>query len=124
MKEFKVYRCNKCKKIMIEVQGSPCPTMCCGEEMVLLKANTTDGAAEKHVPVVTRDGDKVIVNVGTVDHPMLEEHFIQWVAVETEKGSQIKYLKAGEKPEAVFDLAGEKLVAVYEYCNLHGLWKA
>ena len=120
--EFKVYRCNKCKKIMIEVQGSPCPTMCCGEEMVLLKANTTDGAAEKHVPVVTREGDKVIVNVGSVDHPMLEELYIQFVVLETASDIQVKYLIPGEAPHAEF-LTAEAPVAVYEYCNLHGLWK-
>jgi superoxide reductase len=122
MKEFKVYRCNKCKKMHIEVQGSPCPTMCCGEEMVLLKANTTDGAAEKHVPVVTVDGQKVIVNVGSVDHPMLEEHYIQFVALETAGGIQVKYLNPGEAPHEEF-LTAEAPVAVYEYCNLHGLWK-
>ena len=122
MKEFKVYRCNKCKKIHIEVQGSPCPTMCCGEEMVLLKANTTDGAAEKHVPVAAVEGQKVIVNVGSVDHPMLEEHYIQFVALETASGIEVKYLNPGEAPHAEF-VTEEAPAAVYEYCNLHGLWK-
>ena len=123
MKEFKVYRCNKCKKIHIEVQGSPCPTMCCGEEMVLLKANTTDAATEKHVPAVTVDGQKVSVVVGSVEHPMLEEHYIQFVALETASGIQVKYLNPGEAPKAEF-ITAEAPVAVYEYCNLHGLWKA
>lgn len=120
--EFKVYRCNKCKKMVIEVQGSGCPTMCCGEEMVLLKANTTDGAAEKHVPEVKVEGQKVIVNVGSVDHPMLEEHYIMFVVLETASGIQVKYLKPGEAPHAEF-ITEEAPVAVYEYCNLHGLWK-
>ena len=79
---------------------------------------------KKHVPVVEQDGDTVKVTVGSVEHPMLEEHFIQWVCLETENGSQIKYLKPGAKPEAVFTLNDDRLVAVYEYCNLHGLWKA
>ena len=93
--------------------------------MTELKGNTSDGATEKHVPVVSVDGDKVTVKVGSVDHPMLEEHFIQWIVLETTKGFQKKNLKPGEKPEATFALTdGEKAVAAYEYCNLHGLWKA
>ena len=122
MKEFKVYRCNKCKKLVIEVQGSACPTMCCGVEMVLLTANTTDGAAEKHVPVVTVDGNRVIANVGEVNHPMLAEHYIQFIALETENGVQVKYLNPEEAPHAEF-ITEEPAKAVYEYCNLHGLWK-
>ena len=116
--------CEHCGNIIAMVKDSGVPVMCCGQKMTELVPNTVDAAQEKHVPVFEQDGDKVVVKVGSVEHPMLEEHFIQWVAVETEGGSQIKYLKAGEKPEAVLDLAGEKLVAVYEYCNLHGLWKA
>ena len=86
---------------------------------------TTDGAVEKHVPVVNVEGNQVRVQVGSVEHPMLEEHYIQFIAIETQQGSQIKYLKPGEKPQAVFALAeGDQLVAAYEYCNLHGLWKA
>ncbi|MBR4457326.1 MAG: desulfoferrodoxin Dfx [Solobacterium sp.] len=123
MKEFKVYRCTKCGKIHVEVNGSACPTMCCGQEMVLLKANTTDGAAEKHVPSVTRDGQKVIVNVGSVDHPMLPEHYIMFVALETASGISLKYLNPGEAPHAEF-LTEDDAKAVYEFCNLHGLWKA
>jgi superoxide reductase len=123
MKEFKVYRCNKCKKLMIEVQGSACPTMCCGEEMVLLKANTTDAAQEKHVPAVKVEGNRVIVNVGSVDHPMLAEHYIQFIALETASAVQVKYLEPGQAPHAEF-LSEEAPIAVYEYCNLHGLWKA
>lgn len=121
---MKFYVCEHCGNKITFVESKGVPVMCCGQKMTELVPNTVDAAQEKHVPVVEQDGDKVVVKVGSVEHPMVEEHFIQWVAVETEKGSQIKYLKAGEKPEAVFDLAGEKLVAVYEYCNLHGLWKA
>lgn len=122
---MKFYKCMKCKKIMFEVQGSPCEMLqCCGEPMKLLKAGETDGAAEKHVPVVEASGRTVKVAVGSVEHPMQEEHFIQFVAIETNKGAQIKYLKPAEKPAAEFVLAdGEELVAAYEYCNLHGLWK-
>ena len=122
MKELKVYRCNKCKKMVVELQGSACPTLCCGEEMELLTANTTDAATEKHVPVVTREGSKLTVNVGSVDHPMTEEHYIQFIALETDKGFRIAYLNPGDEPKADF-YAEEKAIAVYEYCNLHGLWK-
>jgi superoxide reductase len=86
---------------------------------------TSDGAAEKHVPVFNVAGNKVTVNVGSVEHPMVEEHFIEWIAIETKKGSQRKFLKAGEKPCAEFILTDDDaVIAVYAYCNLHGLWKA
>ena len=121
---MKFYKCEHCGNIVTFVENKGVPVMCCGQKMTELEAGVTDAAQEKHVPVVKKDGDIVTVSVGSVEHPMLEEHFIQWVCLETDKGSQIKYLNAGEKPEAVFSLNGEKLVAVYEYCNLHGLWKA
>ncbi len=93
--------------------------------LVELVPNTTDAAGEKHVPVITADGNMVKVAVGSVAHPMLDAHFITFIVLETTQGYQKKDLKPGEKPEAVFALAdGEKAVAAYEYCNLHGLWKA
>ena len=91
-----------------------------GEE---LTANTTDGAHEKHVPVIEQNGNTVTVKVGSVEHPSLSEHYIEWILLETEQGFQIHYLKPGMKPEAIF-LTTEKVIAAYEYCNLHGLWKA
>lgn len=91
-----------------------------GEEM---KANTTDGAYEKHVPVIEQDGDTVTVKVGSVEHPSLPAHYIEWILLETEQGFQIHYLKPEMKPEAVFKV-NEAVVAAYEYCNLHGLWVA
>ena len=121
---MKFYVCEHCRNKITFVEDKGVPVMCCGQKMTELVPNTVDAAQEKHVPVVEQDGDRVAVKVGSVEHPMLDVHYIQWIAVETDKGSQIKYLKPDEKPEAVFDLAGEKLVAVYEYCNLHGLWKA
>ena len=120
--QMKILRCNKCKKMFVMVHEHGCPTICCGEPMEELTANTTDGAAEKHVPVVTVEGNKVIVNVGDVDHPMLEAHYIEFIAVETESGFQLKYLQPGEKPHAEF-LSEEPVKAAYEFCNLHGLWK-
>ena len=98
--------------------------MCCGEKMQEIVPGSVDAAAEKHVPVIKTEGQKVTVSVGSVAHPMQEEHYITFVCLETENGHQIKYLKPGTKPEAEFTLNNDKLVAVYEYCNLHGLWKA
>ncbi|MBQ9871956.1 MAG: desulfoferrodoxin [Eubacterium sp.] len=91
-----------------------------GEELI---PNTTDAANEKHVPVIETSGSEVTVTVGSVEHPMMEAHFIQWIIIETATGYQKKVLKPGEKPVAVFQSA-EPVIAAYEYCNLHGLWKA
>lgn len=122
---MKFYRCEHCGNIITFVHSAGVPVMCCGQKMTELVPGTTDGAAEKHVPVVEVQGSTVQVKVGSVEHPMLPEHFIQFIAIETKQGSQIKYLQPGEKPQASFVLAdGDQLVAVYEYCNLHGLWKA
>ena len=85
--------------------------------------NTTDAAGEKHVPVITVNGDEVHVAVGSIEHPSLPEHYIEWIVLLTETGMQMKWLKPGDKPEAVFKIT-DKPVAAYEYCNLHGLWKA
>ena len=99
--------------------------MCCGEKMQELVANTTDAAVEKHVPVVTVDGQKVTVTVGAAEHPMTPEHYIQWIALATTQGNQRKELKPGQKPQAEFMVCqGDEVEAVYAYCNLHGLWKA
>ena len=91
-----------------------------GEE---LTANTTDGAHEKHVPVITVNGNEVTVAVGSVEHPSLPEHYIEWIVLVTEAGFQIHYLKTGQTPTATFRVT-EPVVAAYEYCNLHGLWKS
>ena len=92
--------------------------------MVELVPNTQDGAHEKHIPVVEIDGNIVTVKVGEVEHPMLDAHYIEWIAIQTNKGNQRKQLKPGEKPVAQFALLpGEELIAALEYCNLHGLYK-
>ena len=123
--EFKLYRCAHCGNIAFKAVDKGVPLFCCGQKMEELVPNTTDGALEKHVPVVGVEGNVVNVKVGSVEHPMLAEHYIEFIAIETTSGSQIKYLKPGEKPQASFVLAeGEQFVAAYEYCNLHGLWKA
>ena len=118
---FKI--CRQCGNLVEVVREGSCAITCCGKEMQTLKPNTTDAAGEKHVPAVTVADGKVSVKVGSVTHPMLPEHFIQFVELETENGVQRKNLKPGEAPEAEFLLNGEKPVAVYEFCNLHGLWK-
>ena len=121
---MKFYQCSHCKNIITYVDNKGVPVMCCGEKMQELVPGTVDAALEKHVPVVEKDGNKVSVKVGSVTHPMLEEHYIVFIAIETKNGSQIKYLKPGEEPAAEFVLAdGDEFVAAYEYCNLHGLWK-
>ena len=123
MKKFFV--CKHCGNMIGLLHDAGIPMMCCGEKMVELVPNTTDAAQEKHVPVATVEGNKVVVNVGSVDHPMLDEHWIQWVYLETDKGGHRKVLNPGEKPNVVFALTeDEKPLAVYEYCNLHGLWVA
>lgn len=123
--EVKFYVCKKCGKIIAVLKGSPCPTMCCGEAMQEVIANTTDAAQEKHVPVYEVKGNIVEVNVGSIDHPMTEEHYIEWVLLQTKQGNQRKALKPNNAPKVSFALVeGDEVVSVYAYCNLHGLWKA
>ena len=118
---FKI--CRHCGNMVGVLQDSGVPMVCCGEPMKALNPNTVEASGEKHVPVVRVEGSQVTVDVGSVTHPMLPEHFIQWVAVETDKGMHRRNLQAGEGPKATFQLGEEKPLAVYAYCNLHGLWK-
>ncbi len=120
------YRCDGCGNFVTFLgEKTACTPKCCGSTMTELVPNTTDAAQEKHVPVVAVEGNIVTVCVGSVAHPMLEEHSIQFVILETTAGYQKRDLAPGQEPKAVFALAeGEKAVAAYEYCNLHGLWKA
>ena len=122
---MRFFKCLHCGNIITFLKDAGVPVMCCGEKMKELKAGTTDGALEKHVPVVTIEGSKVTVVVGEVEHPMLEEHYIEWIILETNKGFHKYDLKPGERPRGEFLLGeGEEVVAAYEYCNLHGLWKS
>ncbi len=122
---LKFYKCEHCGNVAVKVYDKKVPLMCCGEKMVELTANTTDAATEKHVPVVAVDGAKVDVVVGEVEHPMTEEHLITMIVLETKKGFQVAELTAEDAPKASFAVAeGDEAVAVYEYCNLHGLWVA
>lgn len=123
--EQKFYICEHCGNIIAKVKDVGVPVMCCGQKMKELVPGTTDGAAEKHVPVYTVEGNVVAVTVGSAEHPMLDEHSIEWVFVQTREGCQYKKLNPGSRPVARFALAeGDELEGVYAYCNLHGLWKA
>ena len=122
---MKYYVCEVCGNIVEKVKDSKVPVMCCGSKMREIVPGEKDAAVEKHVPAVYEDGKTVTVNVGSVDHPMAPEHYIEWVSLETKEGSQRKYLTPGNDPKVTFTLAeSDELVAVYAYCNLHGLWKA
>lgn len=119
---MKFYICRHCKNLVEMVHDAGVPVVCCGEKMEELVPNTVEASGEKHLPVVTVSDGTVHVNVGSVNHPMEEAHSIQWICLETEHGSQHRTLQPGEAPEATFALGNEKPVAVYAYCNLHGLW--
>lgn len=113
------------KSVIMLIGGKGSDISCDGKPMNFLTANSTDAAQEKHVPQVTVDGKKISVKVGSVAHPMTEPHLIQWIYLQTKRGGQYVHLSASDKPEAEFVVAdGDEPVAVYEFCNLHGLWKA
>lgn len=118
------YVCQHCGNVVAFVHNAGVPIVCCGEKMHKIEPNTMDAAQEKHVPVVTVEGNKVTVCAGSVAHPMVEDHYIQWIALQTKQGNQWKELKPGAEPKACFMLCeGDQVLDVYAYCNLHGLWK-
>ena len=120
---MKFYKCAVCGNIITKVKDSSVPVVCCGKPMGELVAGSVEASTEKHIPTYTTDGSKVFVLVGEVEHPMQPEHFIEWIAIETTSGSQIKHLNPGQAPAASFCMGrDDKLIAVYAYCNLHGLW--
>ena len=123
MKEAKFYVCETCGNLVGMINESGVKMMCCGKKMTEIVPDTVEASKEKHIPVATVEGNTVKVNVGSVDHPMTEEHLIEWVYLQTCRGGQRKCLKAGDAPMVTFSLCDEKPVAVYAYCNLHGLWK-
>ena len=113
-----------CGNIVAVVKDSGVPVVCCGEPMKEIKAGEMDAAVEKHVPVYEVAGNIVNVTVGEVEHPMIPEHYIEWISIHTRQGNQRKELKPGEAPKVSFALCeGDEVIAVYAYCNLHGLWK-
>lgn len=120
---IRFYRCNHCGNIIVKMVDSRVPVVCCGERMEELTANTVEASTEKHIPVAKMmDGNQLKVTVGSIEHPTLPEHHIVFIFLETERGGMFCYPK--EKPEALFCLGNDKPIAVYEYCNIHGLWKA
>lgn len=123
MNDARFFVCKHCGNQIQVIHDAGVPMFCCGEKMTELIPNTVDAAGEKHLPVVTAADGTVTVSVGAVAHPMVDIHYIQWVYLQTENGGQRKELHPGDAPEVRFVLGDDKPVAVYAYCNLHGLWK-
>ena len=118
------YFCPTCGKLVSAIKDTRSPLMCCGEWMRELFPNTAQAAREKHMPVYTQAGATVTVRVASAEHPMVAEHFIEWICLKTARGGQLKHLAPGDAPSAVFTLTEEdRPEAVYAYCNTHGLWK-
>lgn len=122
--ELKFYTCKNCGNLVV-MAGGGTSVECCGEALKELVPGTTEGAAEKHLPVYRVEGNRVSVSVGSVEHPMTQEHSIKWVALQTKQGGQFKVLRPGWAPAASFALCdADEVEAAYAYCDLHGLWKA
>ncbi|MBQ0065737.1 MAG: desulfoferrodoxin [Firmicutes bacterium] len=122
---MKIYRCNVCGNILLKIKDSGVNPSCCGQNMELLRVQTSDGALEKHVPIVEIEPKRVCVKVGSAAHPMVENHYIEWILLETDEGYQLKYLKPGMEPRVKFKIRkDEQVIAVYAYCNIHGLYQA
>ena len=121
----KFLKCSICGQIIAMVKETSIPVMCCGRAMDELIAGTVDASKEKHVPQYTVENGVVKVNIGSIEHPMTNEHYIEWVSLQTVKGNQRKSLKPTSKPYVEFFIeTGDKVEAVYAYCNLHGLWRS
>ena len=123
MKNEKFYICRTCGNLVNVINASGVPMMCCGKPMEALEPNTVEASGEKHIPAVTVEEGAVHVTIGSVEHPMVDVHYIEWVYLQTENGGQRINLKPNQEPKVTFLLGSEKPVAVYAYCNLHGLWK-
>jgi superoxide reductase len=121
--KLQIYKCAVCGNIAEMVHSGAGQMVCCGQPMTLFKENTTDAAKEKHVPVIERTAEGLKVKVGSVPHPMDQNHYIEWIEVIADGKAYRQFLNPGESPEASFAIKAEKVIA-REYCNLHGLWKA
>jgi superoxide reductase len=119
----KFYQCLTCGRIIEIINDSNSKLLCCNQPMTELIPNSSSGATEKHIPVIERDGDKVIVKVSSVAHPMTKEHYIQWVQIQTESGEQRHSFDYNDIPEVTFHVKAENVITVFAYCNLHGLWQ-
>lgn len=124
MCEISFYICEHCGNLIGMIHDSGVPMMCCGQKMTKLEPGTVEASHEKHIPVVTVDGNIVQVEIGSVNHPMAKDHSILWAYLQTDKGGHHKRLEVGSEPVVNFALSDEKPIAAYAYCNLHGLWKA
>lgn len=121
---MKFFKCNECGVLINVFSDNEKHKSCCKKELKEITANTSEGATEKHLPVINVDGNKINVNVGSTTHPMTEEHSIEWIYIQTKKGGQYKLLSPIEQPCASFLITDDdKLISAYAYCNLHGLWK-
>lgn len=123
MEEQKFYICKHCGNLVASIKDAGVKMMCCGEAMTKLEPGTVEASHEKHIPVVTCKDGVVNVEVGSETHPMIESHYIEWIFLKTENGGQRRVLKPSDEPKAEFLIGNDKPVAVYAYCNLHGLWK-
>ena len=123
--EQKFLICEHCGNIVAAVKESGVPVVCCGEKMKVIIPGSVEASREKHIPEFVVEGNKVIVTIGSVEHPMVPEHYIEWVSIQTKQGNQRKQLTPGSAPKVCFSLCeGDTVEAVYAYCNLHGLWVA
>lgn len=119
------FKCVHCGNIFAVVKDSGVPIMCCGSRMEEIVPASVEASLEKHVPVFKIEGNKVYVVVGSIEHPMADEHYIEWISIQTKAGNQRKGLAPGQKPAACFSICErDEIEAVYAYCNLHGLWVA
>ena len=119
-----IYKCEICGNIVEVLHEGIGALVCCGEEMKLMEEKTQDSSVEKHVPYIEKAGDKILVKVGQNQvHPMEEKHYIEWIQIFADGKSYRQFLKPGDKPQALFEIKGDKITA-REYCNVHGLWKS
>ncbi|MCL2013991.1 MAG: desulfoferrodoxin [Oscillospiraceae bacterium] len=122
-KNQRFFFCRHCGNLIGLIDNKGVPVVCCGEKMTELVPNTVEASTEKHLPEVIVNGNNITVQIGSIPHPMEEKHNIAFIYVETERGGQRKCLKVGEEPKLTFTVSQDKPLAVYAYCNLHGLWK-
>ena len=122
---MELFICKHCGNIITFLENSNVPVMCCGEKMHKVEPNTVDAAVEKHLPVIEVKDLLATVSVGSVEHPMQDDHYIKWIVLETTEGIKVKNLTPSDKPIAIFSLLdGEEVISAYEFCNKHGIWKA
>jgi len=119
-KKLQIYKCEICGNIVEVLEEGAGTLVCCGKPMTLLEENSVDASKEKHIPIIKKTREQIEVQVGEILHPMIEEHYIKWIELITEKEVLRKNLNPGDEPKAVFKV--NKLISVRAYCNLHGLW--